>query len=174
LERDPDRHVPRLADDRNDSVFLANARDFYRQYRFPGFIKPDDVHGIKVRWAILDPSSADIKELTHSSFDTRGPLILEFPEHGQGKRVYIAGPREIERWRMGWIDGRGREGGDVEYQGAEGLSLGSGLRKRASVSPFGAKLDPQSNHPHHHKRKTGAVRHYAVILALFSRFFPSD
>jgi hypothetical protein len=59
--------------------------------------KPKDVHGIEVRWAILDhdPTSAD--ELIHSTFDTRRRLILEFGESDRGKRVYMAGRWEIER-----------------------------------------------------------------------------
>jgi hypothetical protein len=59
--------------------------------------KPDDVHGIEVRWALLDQPPADIEELLHSSFDTRSPLILEFAEHERGKRVYMTGFWEIER-----------------------------------------------------------------------------
>jgi hypothetical protein len=40
-----------------------------------------------------------------------------------------------------------------------------------------SKLDPQPLKPHNHgprKRKTGAVRHYAVISAVFHSFFPSN
>jgi hypothetical protein len=59
--------------------------------------KPDDVHGIEVRWAILDRPPVDIEDLIHSSFDTRSPLFLEFAEHDRGKRVYMAGLWEIER-----------------------------------------------------------------------------
>jgi hypothetical protein len=59
--------------------------------------KPAGVHGIEVRWAILDQPPLDIKELVNSSFDTKPPLILEFEEHERGKRVYLCGAWEIER-----------------------------------------------------------------------------
>jgi hypothetical protein len=60
--------------------------------------KPQDVHGIEVRWALLDKPPTDIKdELVNSSFDTKSPLILNFEEHDRGKRIYMAGRWEIER-----------------------------------------------------------------------------
>jgi hypothetical protein len=59
--------------------------------------KPDGVHGIEVRWAILEHPPVDIKELLNSSFDTKPPLTLEFEEHERGKRVYLCGSWEIER-----------------------------------------------------------------------------
>jgi hypothetical protein len=59
--------------------------------------KPKGVHGIEVRWAILDHPPKDVSELIHSSFDTRAPLILEFEEHDRGKKIYLCGSWEIER-----------------------------------------------------------------------------
>jgi hypothetical protein len=59
--------------------------------------KPTDVHGIEVRWAILDHEPTGEEELTHSAFDTRSPLTLTFGEADRGKRVYMAGRWEIER-----------------------------------------------------------------------------
>ncbi|MDR1468679.1 MAG: hypothetical protein LBT00_05240, partial [Spirochaetaceae bacterium] len=60
--------------------------------------KPKNVHGIEVRWAILDHPPEDIeKELVRSSFDTNPPLTLSFGEEDRGKRVYMAGAWEIER-----------------------------------------------------------------------------
>jgi hypothetical protein len=59
--------------------------------------KPAGVHGIEVRWAVLDHPPANIKELTNSSFDTNPPLTLAFEENDRGKRVYMAGAWEIER-----------------------------------------------------------------------------
>jgi hypothetical protein len=54
--------------------------------------KPADVHGIEVCWALLDHPPADIEsELTHTAFDTKSPLILNFQEHDRGKRIYMAG-----------------------------------------------------------------------------------
>jgi hypothetical protein len=51
--------------------------------------KPAGVHGIEVRWAILDHPPMSIAELIHSSFDTKSPLTLEFDESDRGKRVYM-------------------------------------------------------------------------------------
>jgi hypothetical protein len=59
--------------------------------------KPEDVHGIEVRWAILDRPPVSIKELDNSAFDTRSPLSLEFGEEDRRKRVYMTGRWEIER-----------------------------------------------------------------------------
>ncbi|MDR0411761.1 MAG: hypothetical protein LBH75_07310 [Treponema sp.] len=59
--------------------------------------KPKGVHGIEVRWVILDHYPASEKELVNSAFDTNSPLTLEFDEQDRGKRIYIAGAWEIER-----------------------------------------------------------------------------
>jgi hypothetical protein len=60
--------------------------------------KPDDVHGIEVRWAELDHPPVDIEtELTNSAFDTKSPLTLNFQEHERGRRIYLSGRWEIER-----------------------------------------------------------------------------
>jgi hypothetical protein len=59
--------------------------------------KPFGVHGIEVRWAILDAPPANIKQLVNSAFDTNPPLILEFEELERGKKVYMCGRWEIER-----------------------------------------------------------------------------
>jgi hypothetical protein len=59
--------------------------------------KPADVHGIEVRWALLDHPPADVTDLVNSAFDTNSPLTLQFEEHDRGKRVYMAGCWEIQR-----------------------------------------------------------------------------
>ncbi|MDR1216198.1 MAG: hypothetical protein LBK25_05920 [Treponema sp.] len=59
--------------------------------------KPAGVHGIEVRWAILDHYPVTSKELVNSAFDTNPPLILEFDEQDRGKRIYMAGAWEIQR-----------------------------------------------------------------------------
>jgi hypothetical protein len=69
----------------------------YRDERSTRRGKPDGVHGIEVRWAILDHPPADIKDLVNSSFDTKPPLILDFEEHERGRHVYLCGTWEIER-----------------------------------------------------------------------------
>jgi hypothetical protein len=70
--------------------------------------KPTGVHGIEVRWEILDHYPQSIKELTHSSFDTNPPLTLEFDENDRGKRIYLSGSWEIER------EGEKGPPGDIE------------------------------------------------------------
>jgi hypothetical protein len=59
--------------------------------------KPKDVHGIEIRWGILDHEPSTREELIHSSFDTHSPLYLNFGEEDRGKRVYMYGCWEIER-----------------------------------------------------------------------------
>jgi hypothetical protein len=59
--------------------------------------KPPHVHGIEIRWVILDHFPADIIELTQSAFDTASPCVLKFAEHERGLRVYMCGRWEIER-----------------------------------------------------------------------------
>jgi hypothetical protein len=59
--------------------------------------KPKGVHGIEIRWAILDHYPVSDKELIHSSFDTNPPLTLEFDEADRGKHIYLVGLWEIER-----------------------------------------------------------------------------
>jgi hypothetical protein len=59
--------------------------------------KPAHVHGIEIRWAILDHFPADISELTQSAFDTSSPCTLKFAEHERGLRVYMCGRWEIQR-----------------------------------------------------------------------------
>jgi hypothetical protein len=59
--------------------------------------KPENVHGVEVRWAVLDHEPATREELIHSAFDTNSPLYLLFGEEDRGKRVYMFGCWEIER-----------------------------------------------------------------------------
>jgi hypothetical protein len=51
--------------------------------------KPFGVHGAEIRWMISDTPILDAEDLTHSSFDTRTPLILEFKGHERGQILYI-------------------------------------------------------------------------------------
>jgi hypothetical protein len=78
----------------------GHARQVLLDYRDQGSAKrgkPSKVHGIEVRWALLDHAPSGVEELTHSSFDTRPPLSLSFGEADRGKRVYFAGRWEINR-----------------------------------------------------------------------------
>jgi hypothetical protein len=94
------QHIPPPATVPELSPRAGNPRQIVIPYRDTGAAhrgKPKDVHGIEVRWAILDHPPADVKDLVNSSFDTKSPLMLEFEEHDRGKRVYMAGYWEIER-----------------------------------------------------------------------------
>jgi hypothetical protein len=70
---------------------------FYRDEKSTRRGKPKGVHGIEIRWAILDHVPTGIEELINSSFDTNPPLTLVFSEQDRGKRVYLCGCWEIER-----------------------------------------------------------------------------
>jgi hypothetical protein len=64
--------------------------------------KPEGVHGAEIRWAVFKaPQEVTLKELTHSSFDTRTPFILDFEEEERGHAFYFA---------MRWENTRGEKG----------------------------------------------------------------
>jgi hypothetical protein len=69
----------------------------YKDEASPKRAKPKGVHGIEIRWAILDHPPASVKELINSSFDTDPPLVLDFDETERGKHVYLCGRWEIRR-----------------------------------------------------------------------------
>jgi hypothetical protein len=82
------------------SPAAGHSRQIVIPYRDQGAAhrgKPADIHGIEVRWAMLDHPPASINELDNSAFDTKSPLTLEFGEEDRGKRVYMTGRWEIER-----------------------------------------------------------------------------
>jgi hypothetical protein len=60
--------------------------------------KPPKVAGIEIRTAIRDtPPESIEKDLIHSCYDTKSPLVLHFDEDSRGKRLYLAGRWEIQR-----------------------------------------------------------------------------
>jgi hypothetical protein len=63
--------------------------------------KPAGVHGVEIKWAVLDtpPESADL--LANSSFDTRSPMMLSFTDAQRGKNVYLC---------LRWENTRGEKG----------------------------------------------------------------
>ena len=54
------------------------------------YAKPKGVHGVEIRWAILDEAPVDWETLTHSAFDTATPFRLTFEGNNRGNRVYFA------------------------------------------------------------------------------------
>jgi hypothetical protein len=51
--------------------------------------KPYGVRGAEIRWMISDTPIVDTEDLTHSSFDTRTPFILEFEGDERGNILYV-------------------------------------------------------------------------------------
>ena len=93
-------HIPAPSTVPELSPHAGNPRQVVVPYRNSGSThkgKPRDVHGIEVRWAILDHPPVNVNGLANSAFDTNSPLTLEFEEQDRGKRVYMAGCWEIER-----------------------------------------------------------------------------
>jgi phosphoribosylformylglycinamidine (FGAM) synthase PurS component len=91
------------------TVKLKNPREipiYYHDSMLGKRGKPAGVHGIEIRWAILDHFPSDIEaELTKSAFDTRSPCVLKFAEYERGKRVYMCGRWEISREGQKGSDG---------------------------------------------------------------------
>ena len=63
--------------------------------------KPEHVHGIELRWAILENPPTSVEDLTKSEFDTASPFTFKFDEPDRGKALYIC-PR--------WENGKGDKG----------------------------------------------------------------
>jgi hypothetical protein len=63
--------------------------------------KPAGQHGAEICWAISDVPIVNVEDLTHSAFDTRTPLTLEFKGDQRGKTVYLA---------LRWENTRGEKG----------------------------------------------------------------
>jgi hypothetical protein len=80
-----------------DTSVLRHVKVYYRDLGSSHRGKPKNVHGLELRWAILDHPPKSINELTNSAFDTSPPLDLVFDESDRGKHLYMAGRWEIER-----------------------------------------------------------------------------
>jgi hypothetical protein len=63
--------------------------------------KPAGQHGAEIAWEISDTPIIEVSKLTHSSFDTRTPCILEFEGNQRGKTLYLA---------LRWENTRGLKG----------------------------------------------------------------
>jgi hypothetical protein len=51
--------------------------------------KPAHVHGVELRWALLDNPLSSVEDLTKSAFDTASPYTFTFDEADRGKALYI-------------------------------------------------------------------------------------
>jgi hypothetical protein len=70
-----------------DSSVIRQLILFFRDEDSDSRAKPEGVHGVELRWAILAASPASIDELVHSAFDTHSPFTLTFDEGDRGKAV---------------------------------------------------------------------------------------
>jgi hypothetical protein len=63
--------------------------------------KPHGVHGIELRWSLLEAAPASVEDLKNSAFDTASPYTFSFDEKDRGKVLYIC-PR--------WENNKGEKG----------------------------------------------------------------
>jgi hypothetical protein len=63
--------------------------------------KPQGVHGIELRWSLLDTAPSSVEALANSAFDTASPYTFSFDEADRGKALYIC-PR--------WENNKGNKG----------------------------------------------------------------
>jgi hypothetical protein len=63
--------------------------------------KPAHVHGVELRWDLLDEAPLSVEDLKNSAFDTASPYTLIFDEAERGKALYIC-PR--------WENNKGEKG----------------------------------------------------------------
>ena len=62
----------------------------YRDFGSKHWAKPDHVHGIEIRWAILDSRPDSVDALVHIELDTASPFTLVFDEGERGKRIFVS------------------------------------------------------------------------------------
>jgi len=62
----------------------------YRDFGARSWTKPDHVHSVDIRWAVLDSPPSAVEALVNVDSKSSGPLVLEFGEGERGKRVYAA------------------------------------------------------------------------------------
>ncbi|MDR0410723.1 MAG: hypothetical protein LBH75_01955 [Treponema sp.] len=63
--------------------------------------KPAHVHGVELRWGLLDNPPLSVEDLKNSAFDTASPYTFTFDETERGKALYIC-PR--------WENNKGDKG----------------------------------------------------------------
>jgi hypothetical protein len=63
--------------------------------------KPRGVHGIELRWSLLETPPVSVEELKNSAFDTATPYTFSFDETERGRALYIC-PR--------WENNKGEKG----------------------------------------------------------------
>jgi hypothetical protein len=63
--------------------------------------KPFGQHGAEFGWEISDTPIVNVEDLTHSTFDTHSPIVLEFKGDQRGKTLWYAARWENTRGLKG-------------------------------------------------------------------------
>jgi hypothetical protein len=63
--------------------------------------KPAHIHGVELRWGLLDAPPVSVEDLKNSAFDTASPYTFTFDEPERGKALYVC-PR--------WENNKGDKG----------------------------------------------------------------
>jgi hypothetical protein len=63
--------------------------------------KPRGVHGIELRWSLLEAPPASVEDLKNSAFDTASPYTFTFNESQRGKRIFLC---------LRWENAKGEKG----------------------------------------------------------------
>jgi hypothetical protein len=72
-----------------DSSTIRLLKIIFRDNESSSKAKPHGVHGVEIRWSILETAPTTVNDLTTSSFDTRSPFTLEFENNQRGKTVWF-------------------------------------------------------------------------------------
>jgi hypothetical protein len=73
----------------------------FRDQASEHWAKPKGVHGIELRWGLLDTPPTSVEDLHNSAFDTKTPYHFTFDESTRGQALYIC-PR--------WENSKGDKG----------------------------------------------------------------
>jgi hypothetical protein len=73
----------------------------FRDQNSPSKAKPFGMHGVEIKSGILDTPPAEAAALSDSSFATRTPFEMNFPESLSGKTIYITARWENTRGEKG-------------------------------------------------------------------------
>ncbi|MDR2040848.1 MAG: hypothetical protein LBP98_00830, partial [Tannerella sp.] len=84
-----------------DSSVIMRLTLHYKDSMSMSRAKPHGVHGIEIRWAILDGAPVTTADLVNSEFGTRASHTFIFEENQRGKTVWF---------RLRWENNRGQKG----------------------------------------------------------------
>jgi hypothetical protein len=72
-----------------DSSVIRQISIYFRDTGSERRGKPAHVHGVELRWALLDNPLHSVEDLNKSAFDTASPYTFKFDEADRGKALYI-------------------------------------------------------------------------------------